>query len=63
MIALRQTLIKSCDLAKELGVSVETLCRWSRQDKRFKASKFKKGWYSIARLREHGICVEEPAHA
>ncbi len=57
MIAERQTLIQSADLALELGISIKTLCRWAHTDPSFKRSKFKRGWYSIQKLRDHGICV------
>lgn len=50
-----QTLIPSAALAAELGVHINTLCRWTRQDKRFRQCLFRRGWFSVQRLREAGI--------
>ena len=60
-----QTLIPSAALAKELGVHINTLCRWTRQDRRFRQCLFRRGWFSVQRLREAGILANpvQEAHS
>jgi hypothetical protein len=62
MILPAQNLIRSRDLANELGVCINTICDWSRKDLRFKAAKFKRGWFSVQKLRDAGV-LSTPVHS
>lgn len=55
MILAGQNLIRSRDLAKELGVNIDTVCLWARKDARIKSAKFKRGWFKVQVLRDLGV--------
>lgn len=59
MINEYQTLIRTGDLARELGVHATTLCDWAKEASesgaKLRACQFRRGWYSIQKLREAGI--------
>lgn len=62
MISPDQTLIRSGDLAKELGISVITLCRWtSEKDSPWRPTMFRRGWYLVPKLRAAGLLSAAPA--
>ena len=55
MILPDQTLIRNRPLAKLLGIDPSTLNRWTVGDPRVRRCLFRRGYYSIARLREAGL--------
>ena len=55
MILPQQTLIRTGDLAKELGIHVTTLCRWSQVPGPWRDAMTRRGWYVVARLRVAGL--------
>lgn len=62
MILPHQTLIRTGKLAKVLGVSTNTLIDWTNNDVRVRNCLFRRGWYSVQRLRDAGL-VTRPEQA
>ena len=56
MIRPDQSLIRTSELAKHLGVSVVTLCkRTSKPNGPWRACMLRHGWYLVTKLREAGL--------
>ena len=56
MIRPEQTLIKTGDLARHIGICVPTLCRWTSQPgSPWRPCMFRHGWYSVPKLRAAGL--------
>lgn len=53
-----QTLVKPGQLADLLGICRSTLHRWTQEDIRLKACVFRRGFYSVQRLRDAGILTQ-----
>lgn len=62
MVRAEQTLIRSGDLARELNISLQTLCRWSADPKgQWQASMLRRGWYLVPKLRAAQLLPPVPA--
>jgi len=59
MILPQQTLIRTGALAKELGIHVTTLCRWTQVPGPWRDAMQRRGWYSVARLRVAGLLAPD----
>ena len=56
--APNQALLKSGQLAEALGVDRSTLHRWTINDPRLRACLFRRGYYSVQKLRDAGILTK-----
>lgn len=61
-VLAQQTLVKPKQLAAILGVDRSTLHRWTIDDPRLSACVFRRGYYSVQKLRDAGI-LTKPAVA
>lgn len=59
MIATHQHLIRTGELAKELGIHVSTLCQWTSGDNEagslWRSCLLRRGWYMVPKLRAAGL--------
>ncbi len=62
MILAQQTLIRARDLAVSFGVTHATLCKWTQTDPRVRACLFRRGFYSVAKLRDAGLLTTPSEH-
>ena len=58
MIRPEQSLVRTGELARAIGVSPPTLCRWtSEPGSQWRACMLRPGWYSVIKLRAAGLLV------